>query len=449
MSGRRMLARLWVLMATVFADMIGFLIVLPLLPFYAERFGATPAVIGYMVGAFALAQLLTAPLWGRFSDRFGRRPMILLGLVTSAAAFVLFGLAEPIAGAVVALRPPADPAAEKALTGVWGVAILFVSRLVQGMGGGTTGVVQAYVSDSVEPKQRAKALGWVTAATSAGVMIGPVLGSQATRFGHAAPGLLAAGLCLVNLAFAWRLLPEPERHEHPGPQSPQQGGDHAPFSLWRSLGEVVRRPTGAVASLIWIYAVGMMAFMALNAMLALYLNRAFGVTEANIGWFYTYVGSVSLVMRALLLGPIVGRLGEVRTLRLGVLSLATGLAVLPLPTGLVGFGLVVLLVPVGTALLFPSTTALVATRAARRQTGQTLGVQQTFGGVARLAGPFWSGLLFQHVGPASPFWVASALVFAVGLFSWTVRQEEPAGEPTATAAGDAQAAEAAVPVDPA
>ena len=330
----------------------------------------------------------------------------------------------------------------------------------QGAGGGTTGVVQAYVSDSVEPKQRAKALGWVTAATSAGVMIGPVLGSQASRLGHAAPGLVAAGLCLLNLAFAWRLLPEPERRDERGGERP------APTSLRRSLAEVrrrpaqalgalgriyasvgrsvaevARRPTGAVSSLIWIYAAGMMAFMAMNAMLALYLNRAFGVTEEDIGWYYAYVGGVSLLMRGLLLGPILTRLGEVRTLRLGVVSLAAGLALLPVPTHVASLAVVVVLVPVGTALLFPATTSLVAGRSEERQVGQTLGVQQTFGGISRLLGPFWSGLLFQHVGIASPFWVASGLVLAVGLFSWTVREEAPAG--------DVEAAEAAVPVDPA
>ena len=463
-----MLARLWVLMATVFADMIGFLIVLPLIPFYAERFGATPAMIGTMVGAFALAQLATAPLWGLFSDRFGRRPMILLGLGTSAAAFVLFGLAEPIAtaiaGALETGGSSAGAASAKHLADALGIAILFVSRLVQGMGGGTTSVVQAYVSDSVEPKQRAKALGWVTAATSAGVMIGPVLGSQATRLGHTAPGLLAAGLCLLNLAFAWRLLPEPERHD--------EGGERpAPTSLGRTLGEVrrrpvaalgalgriyasvgrsiaevTRRPTGAISSLIWIYATGMMAFMAMNAMLALYLNRAFGVTEANIGWYYAYVGGVSLLMRGLLLGPIVSRLGEVRTLRLGVLSLAGGLALLPIPTHVATLAVVVILVPVGTALLFPATTSLVAGLSEGRQVGQTLGVQQTFGGIARLLGPLWAGLLFQHVGIASPFWVASGLVLAVGLFSWKVQSGE--AEPEAPEPPEPDTAGGAVPIEP-
>jgi MFS family permease len=154
MDPRDFIRRLWVLMLTVFVDMIGFLIVLPLLPFYAEKLGADPFLVGALVSIFALAQLAAAPLWGRLSDRYGRRPAILGGLLISAVSYVLF---------------------ESAGT-VW---VLFLSRLVQGGGAGTVGVVQAYVSDVVPAKDRAKALGWLTVASSAGVMIGPAIGSLA------------------------------------------------------------------------------------------------------------------------------------------------------------------------------------------------------------------------------------------------------------------------------
>ena len=129
-KGPASVRQIWVLMATVFVDMIGFTIVLPLLPFYATKMGAQPWVLGPLISIFALAQLLTAPYWGRFSDNYGRRPMIILGLVISAVSYVVFGLA----------------------TSLW---LLFLSRLVQGLGGGTTGVVQAYVSDSIAPESAA------------------------------------------------------------------------------------------------------------------------------------------------------------------------------------------------------------------------------------------------------------------------------------------------------
>ncbi|MFQ5550987.1 MAG: MFS transporter, partial [Gemmatimonadales bacterium] len=158
--------RISVLMATVFVDMLGFAIVFPLIPLYADRFGADPWLIGWLVATFNISQFASAPLWGRFSDRYGRRPAIIVGLTASALAFIVFGLA----------------------TSLW---MLFASRLVQGIGGGTTGVAQAYVGDAITPKDRAKALGWLSAATSTGVMFGPVIGSLSFNLGPAAPGLQA------------------------------------------------------------------------------------------------------------------------------------------------------------------------------------------------------------------------------------------------------------------
>lgn len=406
-GGRHLVARLWVIMITGFVDMVGFLIVLPLLPFYALRFGASATIVGSLVGAFAFAQLVTAPLWGRLSDHFGRRPVILGGILASAAAFTLFALADS-------------------------VAVLLLSRLVQGAAGGTIGVIQAYVTDRSGHDQGAKALGWVTAATSAGVMLGPALGSLAFKLGQSAPGFIAAGLCVLNFVFAWRWLPEPEREDdgEGDAEMPQR------VAIWRSLFEVLRRPSGPVTSLIWIYSIAMMAFMSMNGVLALYLEAVFGVTEVTIGYLYVFVGAVSLVMRAVALGRIVDRLGEVRTLRLGALSLCLGLAALPLPRSIWTFGLAVALIPIGTALLFPATTSLVSRRSARRQTGQTLGVQQTFGGIARWVGPTWAGLAFQHLGIGSAFWLAAGLVALVVLLTFRVvpedrRKPRPLPEPAA------------------
>ena len=205
-------AKLMVLMATAFLDMVGLLIVVPILPFYARRLGGEGfnvgavhlgigTVVAMLVSTFTVAQLVSAPVWGRFSDRFGRRPALLVALGASAIAYVIFGLANSL-------------------------AMLFISRLIQGAGGGTVGVIQAYVADSVEPDQRARGLGWLSAATNLGVALGPVLGSFSVTLGnkvcnlgggdvaglhaigHAMPGLVAAVLCLVNMAFAWNYLRE-------------------------------------------------------------------------------------------------------------------------------------------------------------------------------------------------------------------------------------------------
>lgn len=394
----RSLKQISVLMATVFVDMIGFTIILPLIPFYATRLGADASMVGVLIAAFPAAQLVVAPFWGRLSDRYGRRPMILAGLLSSAAAYLLFGLADTL----------------------W---LLFASRLVQGAGGGTTGVVQAYVADAVVPEERTKALGWITAATSAGVMIGPLIGSASTYLGQEAPGYLAAGLCLLNALFAWKWLPEPKREStaaelHTAAQTPRQ-------SLLGTIEEVLRHPAGPVSSLIWVYTIGMMGFMAMNGVLALYLKEVFGITQHSIGYFYAYVGSISLVMRGILLGPAVRRFGEVGVTRMGALSLVIGLVVIPLPTSLWGLAVCVLFVPIGTALLFPATTSLVSRRARRSETGQVMGVQQLFGGVSRMLGPLWAGFVFQKIGIQYPFWIAAALMLGVSFLTLRMEREAP------------------------
>ena len=394
MNAREFIGRLWVLMLTIFVDMIGFLIVLPLLPFYAERLGASATKVGALVSIFALAQMATSPLWGKLSDRFGRRPMIISGLAISAVSYVVF---------------------ESAGT-VW---LLFVSRFVQGCGAGTVGVVQAYVSDSVPRSDRAKALGWLSAATSAGVMVGPAIGSLAAAWGVLGPGYVAASLCVLNILFAYIWLPESS-----GPRGEKKPPLPAGATL-RAMGEVLRHPTGSIGSLVWIYSFGMMAFMAMNGVLALFLARRYGVDETTIGGFFIYVGGLSLVMRSFVLGPAIKRFGEVGSLRLGALSVAIGLAALPLARNIPELALAVLFVPVGTALLFPATTSLVSHRAPKDQTGLFLGVQQSFGGVSRMVGPLWAGAAFQHLGIAIPFYIAAGLMVLVRLFSGVVRDDEP------------------------
>lgn len=394
------LKQISVLMATVFVDMIGFTIVLPLLPFYATRLGADPSMVGILIAAFPAAQLVVSPFWGRLSDRYGRRPMILAGLLSSAAAYVLFGLANTL----------------------W---LLFASRFVQGAGGATTGVVQAYVADAVVPEERTKALGWITAATSAGVMIGPLIGSASTYLGPTAPGFLAAGLCLLNALFAWKWLPEPKRESTASETAAMQATPAPRQSLASSIVDVLARPAGPINSLIWVYTIGMMGFMAMNGVLALYLKQVFGVTAQTIGYFYTYVGSISLVMRGLLLGPAVRRFGEVGVTRLGAISLVVGLLIIPLPTRLAGLAVCVLFVPVGTALLFPATTSLVSRRARRSETGQVMGVQQLFGGVSRMLGPLWAGFVFERIGIQYPFWIAAVLMLSVSFLTLRMQNEIP------------------------
>jgi MFS family permease len=358
--------RLAVLIAVNFVDMIGFMIVLPLLPFYALKLQASPETIGRLIASFSIAQLLAAPLWGRVSDRYGRRPALLIGLSASAIAYVVFGLA----------------------TSVW---LLFLSRLVQGAGGGTTGVAQAYVADTVVP----------------------AIGSFAAHLGQAAPGLIAAALCVINVIFAWRWLPESNRE-------PVSSTAQVRKPVWHPAWIALRHPGTAISRLLWIYGVGMLAFSSMTSVLALYLGAQFGITEKTIGYVFLYVGVLSFVMRSVLLGPIVDRIGEIWAMRTGTVLLVIGLALYPVPRDFWTLALVIPLVPIGTALLFPATTSLMSRYSAPNELGTTMGVAQTFAGLARVAAPILATSTFQRLGHGYPFYVAGGFVALVGIMAFQV-----------------------------
>ena len=376
--------QLGVLIGLNFVDMMGFAMVLPLLPFYALRLKATPEMVGWIIASFSIAQLVASPVWGRVSDRYGRRPALLIGLMASAIAFLVFGLA----------------------TSLW---VLFLSRIIQGAGGGTTGVAHAYVSDTVAKEDRARALGWLSAATNAGISIGPAIGSLAAHLGQAAPGFFAAGLCFCNVLAAWRWLPETRTAEQRAAAPVQRK------PLWHAAVAVFMHPTGKKERLIWIYGVGMFAFSLLTTMLALWLGARFQINEKTIGPYFVYYGGLSFVMRLFFLGPVVDRLGEVGTMRLGTLLLATGMLMYPLATSIWMLAIIIPLVPIGTALLFPSTTSLLSHVTNPAELGTTMGVAQTFAGVARVLAPILGGMAFQYIGISAPFLIGGVIVLGV---SW-------------------------------
>jgi multidrug resistance protein len=403
------MTRMWILMAVAFVDMIGFTLVLPLLALYAISFHASPTTIGFLTASFPVAQLVASPVWGRVSDRYGRRPALLAGLTASAVAYLIFGFAGSL----------------------W---LLFVSRFVQGLGGGTTGVAQAYVADTMPPHERAKALGWLSAATSLGVVIGPVVGSFAARAGQSGPGLVAAALCLCNVLFAWKWLPE---SRVVAPDVVSASGHRVlraePRSVRDAVWEVIRHPGRPAAHLIWIYAVAMLAYNAAPAVFTLYLSRRFGIDATNIWWFFTVFGGVGVLMRAFVVGPVNDRLGEVRTMRLGATLYALGYALLPLATSVPLFLLYQALLPLGTALLFPANSALVSHRTDQHEFGLMMGVQQAMRGVASVAGPIWAGLAYQHLGPSVPFYACAVIISLALLMATRVPRGDPVAVPAPAA----------------
>jgi len=370
--------KLFVLIITNFVDMVGLLMIIPLLPFYAREMGGGSLIVAVLMGAFTASQLLSAPLWGRFSDRYGRRPALLVGLTAAGIAYVVFAFA----------------------TSIW---LLLLSRIVQGAGGGTVGVIQAYVADSVEPDNRAKALGWLSAATNVGVAIGPALGSAALKFGRSGPGLTAATLCLINIFFAWRFLRES--------RDMTEAHEKKPRASRAAIAQVFAHPGEPAPRLIWIYAIAMGAFSGLMAILALFLADRFGVGKDRIWIFYTYVGVISVVTRAGILGRMVDRYGEAQLSRIGLALLATGLATLPLARGYFTLALAVALIPLGTAFTFPCVTSMLSRVISSRERGLYMGVQQTFGGLARVVIPLWAGFSYDHFGKTVPLFTSAVLVF--------------------------------------
>ena len=393
-GGARPLA---VLIAVATVDMMGLMMVAPLMPFYALRFNAPEWMVGPLISAFAVAQLVSSPIWGRVSDRRGRRPALLIGLAGAGFAFLIFGFA----------------------TSLW---MLFLSRIVQGLGGGTTGVAQAYVTDTMAPAERAKALGWLSAGTSAGVVVGPFLGSFAANLGPAAPGIVAAAIMFANFIAAWYWLPESRvpTAEHLVPEPHQQRP--VAHAVW----EIVRHPSTPAHRVIWIYCVGMLALNSLIGVLALYLKDTFGVTERTLGYFFPIFGAVGVLMRATLVGAVNDRIGEVRTMRLGALVFALGLVLMPLPRMLPLFVMALVLGPVGTALLFPASTSLVSRRTDRREVGLVLGAQQTLRGIMSIIGPIGATLAYDKLGHQVPFFAAAGVVSVAGLLAVREPHEDAA-----------------------
>jgi MFS family permease len=403
---RKIPARLFTLMATAFVDMVGLLMILPLLPFYVKTLGGSGIdvlgihfgigiIIGFIVTSFTVAQLLSAPMWGRFSDRVGRRPALLIALGASAIAYLIFGFAHSL-------------------------LVLFLSRMVQGAGGGTVGVIQAYVADSTDPKDRARALGWLSSATNLGVAVGPVLGSFALKLGErdlmpgpgtlqtgsAAPGIIAAALCMLNMIFVARFLKESRDFS----EQPKTGEIRRTSSqaIWR----VISHSSEPASRLIWIYAIAIGAFQGSFTVLALFLNARFQVTKETIGYFFMYVGAISVFTRVLLLGRMVDWLGEAKLSRLGLVLLAAGVVGMPLSRNLWVLAIAVALIPLGTAFTFPCVTALLSRVTLPRERGLYMGMQQTYGGVARGIAPLFFGWAFDSIGVSAPYFFSSAFILA-------------------------------------
>jgi multidrug resistance protein len=409
-EGRQKLPRgFGVIWTTVAIDLIGFGIVLPILPQYAERFGAGAFVIGVLSASFSLAQLVFAPVLGRLSDRFGRKPIIIISLFGTAIGSLITGFAGSL----------------------W---MLFLGRILDGMSGASVSVAQAAVADLSPPRQRARYMGLIGAAFGVGFVAGPAIGALGALGGAKVPFFIAAAIAGVNGIIAIRRLPETARGVEGHPRAipevvaarkaefaaldaehiaAQPGLDGAgivePAHLTRPDMDATPKATrDAIVRLIVVAFVGVVAFSGFESTFSLLAKERFGLTLASTAAVFAAIGIVLVGVQGGLVGPITHRLGEGGTLRFGLLSNAAGLGLLSIDFGWPGLIVSLLLLTVGQGLLTPTLSSAIAGRAGR-QTGQWLGWQQSAGGLARVIGPIVAGSLFQFMGVGTPYALGAAL----------------------------------------
>jgi len=369
--------------------MIGFGIVIPVLPFYATSFGASPFQVTLLFAAFSAMQMVATPLWGRISDKSGRRPLLIAGLVASAVSHLIFGLSNTL----------------------W---LLFASRLAAGAAGGTISVAHAYIADRTSAEDRAHQMGLVGAAAGLGFMVGPAIGGIASRWGLGFPGYVAATVAAINAVLAFFLLPESRSRE-----DSRRTGRTETDTLAGWLAAMARFP---ISLMMVVYFLAISSFSGLTAVLALFLEARFAVNAQDIGFVFTIAGGATVVVRGLFLGRLVRRYGEKTVVRIGAFALLVSLAAMPLIPNAWWSGPMVILYAFGAGTLFPTLATLVSFAANRESQGAILGGSQFVGGLGRVTGPIWFGLLFQSVRPGSPFVVGAVLVAA----SWLMASRIPA-----------------------
>jgi MFS family permease len=298
--------------------------------------------------------------------------------------------------------------------------LLLLCRIVQGLGGGTIGVVQAYVADASDPKDRAKSLGWLSAATSLGAVVGPAIGSALIHWGRHAPGIASAIFCILVSIFAGVYLRE-SREEIAATSEHAVVHQTSADAVW----SVIARPREPAQRLIWIYAIAIGAFYGTAPTLPLLLANRLPITEGNVGYFVMYLGGMGVVVRAGILGRMIEWLGEVRLTRLGLVLLAIGLALIAAVHSYLTLLIALTLMPLGTAFVFPCVTAMLSRVVPTRHRGLYMGVQHTFGGVSRVIFPLAAGVAMDHLGLGFPFVIAGVLVLGTLLLTTSMEEYAP------------------------
>jgi DHA1 family tetracycline resistance protein-like MFS transporter len=384
-----------VVYATVFLDLLGFGLILPLLPYFAVTYGATGVWLGVLMTAYSAAQFLGAPLIGRLSDRFGRRPLLLLALFGSAASMTLAGFATSLEG-------------------------LLAARLLAGFFGGSIAAAQAFIADVTTREERSKYMGLLGAAIGLGFVFGPALGAALSHYGFAAAAFTAAGITAANAIFALWKLPESRRHD----------GNRPGFSL-ATLVSGARRPRTRVVLVATFLA--MLGFVAMETTYPLLAAHLYGLDAKGLGLAFTLIGIVMVLVQGGMIGRLAPKIGEAVLARIGTVVLAFALAFVPFAPTLAGSLALLAVLAVGQGFASPMLATLLSKSAGKDDQGGTLGLGQSLGAAARAVGPLLAGLLYDRH-EAAPYFAAAALALVASLLIGTL-----ANRPDAATDGTAHA----------
>jgi len=377
----------------VFIDLLGFSLILPLLPYYANTFKASPFVTGLLVASYALAQLIGAPLLGRLSDRYGRRPILLASVFGTFGGFLLLGFANTL----------------------W---ILFASRIIDGLTGGNLSIAQAYISDVTDTKNRSQGLGLIGAAFGLGFIIGPVTGGFLSQWGYAVPAFAAAAMSLINLILIYFWLPEsltPEKRA-------SMTGTKPAVTLGALLAALQRPFTGALLTTRFFFG---LAFAIFQTIFSLYALIKFNLTAAQTGYVLTYVGVLSVITQGFLVGRITNKVREdilivmcVALMGISLIGWAVAPSVLTLlivlaPTSLSG-GIL-------NTLLSSTLTKAVAPQ----EVGGILGLSTSVESSTRIFAPIIGGALLQQLGTWAPGLFGAIIMAGLFIYVWTKIHNHP------------------------
>ena len=389
---------LFVIFFTVFIDMVGFGIVIPVLPLYAEHFHATPVQIGWLTGIYSGMQIIFVPILGRLSDRFGRRPILIVSLLGTALGFLIMGWATSL-------------------------TLLFVARIIDGASGGNIATAQAYIADVSTPENRSRSMGVIGAAFGLGFTFGPMIGGILSRISYGAPFYFAAGLAAVNVALLYFILPESLSAEY-------RSQPHARTRLAEVFQHGNARMFGTIVA---TYLFTVTGFAIMTTLFALFTEKQFGFDARHTGYVFGFIGILSVILQGGLMGRLVKRFGETALARTGLLLLATALALLPLVPTVPMLLAVCAALAIANGLVNPTLNGLASQMIDRSWQGRALGMMQSAGSVGRLVGPLLGGwlLMFDLGQPIThyartPFFAAAAILLIAFVLAFSVRK--PAGD---------------------